>query len=100
MSVALNFFFLWSLSFQQSSFSVRISAAPSWYRPSTCELQTLVFPLLFHTPQVNKTHQVFSLGLKLQNIEFSEQFTKSIPTRNGFEWELVVDLEGLAGRRI
>jgi hypothetical protein len=43
---------------------------------------------------------VFSLGLKLQNIEFSEQFTKSIPTRNGFEWELVVDLEGLAGRRI
>jgi hypothetical protein len=43
---------------------------------------------------------VFSLGLKLQNIKFSEQFVKSIPTCNGFEWELVVDLEGLEGRRI
>jgi hypothetical protein len=88
------------LSFQQSSFSVRISAAPSWYRPSTCELQTLVVPLLFHTPQANKTCQVISLGLKLENIEFSEQFAKSIRTCNGFEWELVVDLEGIEGRRI
>jgi hypothetical protein len=43
---------------------------------------------------------VFSLGLKLQSIEFSEQFAKSIPTCNGFEWELVVDLEGLEVRRI
>ncbi len=43
---------------------------------------------------------MFSLGLKLQNIKFSEQFAKSIPTCNAFEWELVVDLEGLEGRRI
>jgi hypothetical protein len=43
---------------------------------------------------------VLSLGLKLQNIEFSEQFAKSIPTCNGFEWELVVDLEGLEGQQI